>query len=42
MPTCEILKKEPILVDWAHETHAWEYMADECENGTRQWCFLRP
>ena len=29
MSTCEILKKEPILLDWANEKHAWhEFMLD--------------
>ena len=25
-PTCEILKKEPVILDWANEMHAWKQL----------------
>lgn len=37
-PTCEITKKEKILLDFCHETHAWMEMT--CmEEGRRRWLF---
>lgn len=37
-PTCEILKKEPELLDFAHENHAWRELA-VVEGGSRKWMF---
>ena len=37
-PTCEILKKEMTLVDFANESHAWNELA-VVDNGTRSWLF---
>ena len=37
-PTCEILKKEMTLLDFANESHAWQELAVEYE-GRRSWLF---
>lgn len=37
-PTCEILKKEPILLDFANEGHAWNELT-YTENGSTSWLF---
>lgn len=37
-PTCEILKKEPVLLDFAHEDHAWKDLA-VVDEGRRGWMF---
>ena len=37
-PTCEILKKTPILLDFANEGHAWAQLTVEAERGKR-WLF---
>lgn len=37
-PTCEILKKEPELLDFAHENHAWCELA-VIDEGKRRWMF---
>lgn len=39
-PTCELLKKEKILLDWAHEERAWEYFSVPKEGGGVTWAFL--
>ena len=36
-PTAEVLKKEVILLDWAHEHKAWEQLSVEVEPGRRGW-----
>ena len=41
-PLCEMLKLEPTVLDWAHESHAWEQMAIESNNGKRMWLFAHP
>jgi len=41
-PTCEILKKEPVLLDFCHENHAWADLALEDENGRRRWAMDIP
>ncbi|MBE6607551.1 MAG: histidine phosphatase family protein [Ruminococcaceae bacterium] len=39
-PTCEILKKEPILLDFAHENHAWKDLTVKREDGKGvRWLF---
>ena len=38
-PTCDLLKKEKILVDWAHEGHAWNELTMPLENGGKTWVF---
>jgi len=38
-PTAEVLKKEIITLDWAHENHAWAQLAYEIEPGRRTWAF---
>ncbi len=35
-PTCEILKREPILLDWARETHVWHDFSFDVSYG-RDW-----
>lgn len=32
-PTCEILKMDPVLLDFCHENHAWADLALDEENG---------
>lgn len=41
-PTCEILKKEPTLLDFANEMHAWNELAMVNEQNQRRWCFDNP
>lgn len=41
-PTCEMLKKEPIIMDWMNECYAWEDFAVEKEGGGKGWSFLMP
>lgn len=36
-PTAEVLKKEVILLDWAHEHKAWEQLSAIGENGRPTW-----
>lgn len=38
-PTCEVLKKEPIILDWCSEYLAWVQMTVEYEPGKRTWGF---
>ncbi|MBR3715726.1 MAG: histidine phosphatase family protein [Clostridia bacterium] len=39
-PTCEILKKEPTLLDFAHENHAWDDLSIERSDGKGStWLF---
>lgn len=39
-PTCELLKLEPVLLDFANECHAWKDLTIENENGNgRTWLF---
>ena len=40
-PTCEMTKKDKILLDFCHETHAWTEMTI-MENGRRWWLFENP
>lgn len=39
-PTCEVLKKEPILLDFANEGHAWNDLTIETADGKgKTWLF---
>ncbi len=37
-PTCELMKKEMTILDFAHENYAWREMAT-VRDGRRQWLF---
>ena len=39
MPTCEILKKEPVVLDWTKEYYAWLQMTVTMEDGRKTWGF---
>jgi probable phosphoglycerate mutase len=41
-PTCEILKKEPVILDWANEMHAWEQLTVMEASGRQNWGFAAP
>lgn len=36
-PTCEVLKKQPVLLNWCQESLAWDQMTVEYEPGKRTW-----
>ena len=38
-PTCEVLKKSPIVLDWCSESYAWEQMTVEYAPGKRTWSY---
>lgn len=38
-PTCEILKKEPVILDWTNEHYAWQQLTVTDENGRLRWGF---
>ena len=38
-PTCEILKLEPELLDFANEGHAWQELTVDLEDGKKSWLF---
>lgn len=38
-PTCELLKKEMVLLDWCNESHAWEDFAADNGRGGMSWVF---
>ncbi|MBR2460762.1 MAG: histidine phosphatase family protein [Clostridia bacterium] len=38
-PTCDLLKKEKVLLPWANEGRAWEQLTVVREDGRRTWCF---
>ena len=40
-PTCELLKKKPVLLDFCHETHAWNQLALD-EGRGRRWAMETP
>ena len=40
-PTCELLKKEAELVDFANERYTWEQLTVKTESG-RMWLFCHP
>lgn len=39
VPTCEMLKKEPTLLDFCNESHAWEELTTETKKGYKTWLF---
>ena len=41
-PTCEILKKEKVLLDFANEHYAWLDFALDLEDGGKTWAFMHP
>lgn len=42
-PTCDMLRLEPTLVDWANESHAWAEMSIHSSQGNYQtWCYADP
>ncbi len=40
-PTCDILGKEPTVLDWCNEGHAWLQLTEMDANGNREWCFAK-
>ena len=38
-PLCQIVKQQPVLLDWADENAAYEQMSMAEENGGRKWVF---
>lgn len=38
-PLCEMLHKEPVLMDWCNERYAWEQLAGDDGKGVRRWYF---
>ena len=42
LPACEILKKEPELLEWCREGHAWQELSVEYAPGKRRWGFQDP
>ena len=42
IPACELLKKEAVILDWAHENHAWDEMTLPDANGNPTWNFVAP
>ncbi len=38
-PTCEMLKKEKVILDWCDEAIAWNELTVEHEDGRKTWCF---
>ncbi len=40
-PTCEILRKEAVLLDWCSENAAYEDMSVRNPDGTTRWCFAK-
>lgn len=41
-PTCDLLGKEPILCDWAHEMHAFDDFSAKDKDGHLQWILEVP
>jgi probable phosphoglycerate mutase len=41
-PTCDLIRKEPTLLDFAHEDRAWENFSLVNDEGLRTWCFYIP
>ena len=39
-PTCEILKKEPVELDWTNEKYAWQQLTVIDKNGNLSWGFI--
>ena len=42
IPTCEILKLEPTVLDWCAEHHAFKQLTIRDDQGKRKWCFADP
>lgn len=40
-PTCKILGKEMMLLDWTNEGHAFHDFSVDIGDGQRRWCFYR-
>ena len=38
-PTCEVLKLEPELLDFANEGYAWQELTVDIEGGKKSWLF---
>ena len=38
-PTCDLLKKEPTLLDFCRENHAWKEFTVKVEAGRSEWLF---
>ena len=38
-PTCDLLKKQAVLLDWTHEGHAWNELTVQLPNGGKTWAF---
>lgn len=41
-PTCEMLKKEPVEIDWANEKYAWNDFSTDKHAERKQWVFHIP
>ena len=41
-PTCELLKLEPELLEFAKESHAFEDFHEKMEDGGKRWVFASP
>lgn len=41
-PTCELLKKDMMLLDFCHENHAWEELTVINSDGNKNWVFMDP
>ena len=41
-PTCELLKKEMTILDWANEHNAWSRLGTYREDGVYTWAFSEP
>ena len=41
-PTCEILKKEPVILDWTNEDYAWRQLTVKNKDGRIFWGFGDP
>ena len=39
-PLCNLLKKEPELLDWCHEDRAHYYLHVDCSDGTKKWALM--
>ena len=41
-PTCELLKMQAEMLDFADERYAWEQLTVKKEDGGRMWMFYHP
>lgn len=37
-PLCDLLKKEPVLLDWCNEGYAWNELTLINDQGQKRWC----